>query len=362
MLKGVWGFIRREKGYVALFVFLSILYAGFWALYQSSPEKKERSPALQELEEAEKRWQAKVSDSEALKKYFRDHPVLSILFQVFSLLIVVAIGLGLFIDFIVLFKPGWRRNFFQRRAPPGPSVAWGMPMLFKAFVLAMAVSFLLGGVTGLLKQFLFPQLSLNVFALIHTTLLEIFCFMIVLYLVYRYQGTWRDLGFRIARKDFFKETAVGIAGYLGVLPIFFGVLIVLVIVAHALGYEPPPHPLVEVFLEEEKRAPGLVIYSIVLASLIGPVFEEIFFRGFCYPIFKSRWGVGWAMVLSAAFFALIHHNQFAFIPIFILGLGLAFLYEKRGNLVAPIALHVFHNSIFIGYFFLVKQILLQEGA
>ena len=68
------------------------------------------------------------------------------------------------------------------------------------------------------------------------------------------------------------------------------------------------------------------------------------------------------MVLSSVFFAVIHYNQFAFLPIFILGLSLAYLYEKRGSLLAPIALHIIHNTIFIGYFFLAKQIVLPGGA
>ena len=57
------------------------------------------------------------------------------------------------------------------------------------------------------------------------------------------------------------------------------------------------------------------------------------------------------------FFAFIHQNLFAFFPIFVLGLGLAYLYEKRGTLVPSIALHIVHNGVFIGYFFLVKEVL-----
>jgi len=127
-----------------------------------------------------------------------------------------------------------------------------------------------------------------------------------------------------------------------------------------LSYEPPPHPLVEVFLAEE-RSPGTIAYSLFLACVAGPLFEEIFFRGFCYPAFKKRWGTGWALVLSAAFFSAIHQNLFAFLPVFILGLGLGYLYEKRGTLVPSIALHVIHNTVFIAYFFLAKEVLMRAG-
>jgi len=61
--------------------------------------------------------------------------------------------------------------------------------------------------------------------------------------------------------------------------------------------------------------------------------------------------------LSSAFFASSHQNIFAFLPIFVLGLGLGYLYEKRGTLVPSIVLHIVHNTIFISYFFLAKEVL-----
>ncbi|HOW88594.1 MAG TPA: CPBP family intramembrane metalloprotease, partial [Candidatus Omnitrophota bacterium] len=65
----------------------------------------------------------------------------------------------------------------------------------------------------------------------------------------------------------------------------------------------------------------------------------------------------WGMTLSAAFFAGIHHSGFVFWPVFILGIALAYLYDKRNSLIAPIVLHITHNTLFIAYFFLIKQII-----
>ena len=72
--------------------------------------------------------------------------------------------------------------------------------------------------------------------------------------------------------------------------------------------------------------------------------------------------MGWAMILTAFFFALIHQNLFAFFPIFILGLCLCYLYEKRGTLVPSIVLHLTHNLVFITYFFLAKKVLFGHGS
>ena len=106
----------------------------------------------------------------------------------------------------------------------------------------------------------------------------------------------------------------------------------------------------------------MVLYSIFLATFLGPVFEEIFFRGFCYPILKKQFGIKTAMVLTAVFFALIHENTFSFWPIFLLGLALVYLFEKRGSLLAPMALHIVHNSLFIAYFFFAKNLIFRESG
>ena len=82
-------------------------------------------------------------------------------------------------------------------------------------------------------------------------------------------------------------------------------------------------------------------------ALVGPAIEEVFFRGFTYTAFRNRWGVRWAIVGSAALFALLHMNLIAFIPIFILGVFLAYLYEKTGSLVPSMTVHMTHNFLMV---------------
>ena len=93
---------------------------------------------------------------------------------------------------------------------------------------------------------------------------------------------------------------------------------------------------------------------LLLACFLGPIVEEIFFRGFLYPGMRKYIGVSGAMVITATLFAGVHENLFSFIPIFFLGIVLAFIFEKRRSLAACISLHVIHNSAFILYFFLLR--------
>ncbi len=361
MLKSIFDFFRQEKKFTLLFIVVSVIYMTFFLWIKSPAEKKAPSPVLQEFEEAQKKWEKNIKDTKQLEQYLKKKPVLSFWVQIFSYLAIISVSLGLLIDFILLLKPQWRFHL-QRAGPPDPTV-WRLSMLFKVVVLILAANLILALALGLFRRFFISDISLNVYALFHTLVIDVLCLVFILHVIKPYQGSTGTLGFNFSSLNLFQEAGVGIGGYLAILPVFLLILVALVIVANFLHYEPPPHPLVEVFLEEEKRAPWVIGFSLVLASLVGPIFEEVFFRGFCYSIFKKKWGIKWAMILSAAFFSAIHHSEFAFLPIFILGLALAYLYEKRGNLIAPITLHIVHNSIFIGYFFLAKQLVLEgRGA
>jgi membrane protease YdiL (CAAX protease family) len=97
-----------------------------------------------------------------------------------------------------------------------------------------------------------------------------------------------------------------------------------------------------------KGAEPYLIYLTLFVAVLGPVFEEIFFRGFAYPPFRQRFGVRWAMVGVSAIFALFHMNAILFIPIFLLGVFLVTLYEKTGSLVPSITAHICHNLIMVG--------------
>jgi membrane protease YdiL (CAAX protease family) len=97
---------------------------------------------------------------------------------------------------------------------------------------------------------------------------------------------------------------------------------------------------------------GLVALVLVI-GIIGPLGEEIFFRGFAYTALRHRFGPALAAVGSAAFFAAVHLNPGALIPIFLMGLLLAALYQRTGTLAAPFALHAANNTfaVILAYYY-----------
>ncbi len=359
MLKELYLFFAKEKIY--FWIFLGVLaFYGFLAI----PERHEKIPPqasqeLQAFEKAEKKWNQEMKDENAFQNFAKKEPVLAFLFEILSFAFLIIFFSGLFVDGVLLFKRTFRNSLETELSPPG-SKPWPITLLFKVLILFVAVGLLLAMVFGILQAMAHSKSSENFFMIFHTVIVDLLCLFFVVTFLKEIGSSWRELGFYIPSKGILKEVQVGLLGYVGVLPLFVIVLTLLIFIAQLFGYEPPPHPLVNVFLEEEKRSIFLVFFSVFLATIIGPIMEEIFFRGFCYPIFKVRWGKIWAMVVSAAFFAGIHHTGFVFWPIFVLGLGLAYLYEKRRSLVASITMHITHNVLFISYFFLSKQMIAAQ--
>ena len=361
MIRDIVHFLKSEKKYTAIFLALVLTYAAsqWYASHQPvPPESPIAKQALQDLEQAEKRMNAKVQEAGSLESFLRDKPELAGLFTFLVFFVSGVFSLGVVIILAAFFNPTWRQSWavdpwFEDRTN------WNPGMLFKVVVLFLSASYGLSVVLGLIGRYLLPEVPLNFWLLFQTTAADLLCIYFIIYIVKQYGGTWQDIGLRIPPRGVRSEVVMGTVGYMGVFPIFCGILLFLVFIAQLFSYEPPPHPIVNVLLEEEKRSPFLIIYSVALATFVAPILEEVFFRGFCYPVFRKRWGKGAAMVISSVFFAIIHHNTFAFWPIFVLGMALSYLYEKRRSLIAPVVLHLIHNTVFILYFFLAKQALIN---
>ena len=95
--------------------------------------------------------------------------------------------------------------------------------------------------------------------------------------------------------------------------------------------------------------PGLAaVFTFHALAVVTPVTEEVFFRGFVFLGLVPRFGVGWAMVASAAVFSLSHLTVGVFIPIFVTGLLLAWLYQRTGSLWPSIVAHAGQNALAVG--------------
>ncbi|MDY3618287.1 CPBP family intramembrane glutamic endopeptidase [Agathobaculum sp.] len=82
--------------------------------------------------------------------------------------------------------------------------------------------------------------------------------------------------------------------------------------------------------------------AILSACVLAPICEEFLFRGVIADRL-ARYGQGRAAVISALLFGLFHGNLTQFFYAFGLGLLLAAVYFKTGQLIVPITLHTLYN-------------------
>jgi tetratricopeptide (TPR) repeat protein len=79
--------------------------------------------------------------------------------------------------------------------------------------------------------------------------------------------------------------------------------------------------------------------------VIGPMAEEIIFRGLMYGALEKRLRVSGAILASSLVFALVHLQAMYVVPIFLLGMVLGWARWKTGSLGLPILLHVLNNGV-----------------
>lgn len=91
---------------------------------------------------------------------------------------------------------------------------------------------------------------------------------------------------------------------------------------------------------------GPVAAALVVAigGLLVPLGEELLFRGLGYGVLR-RAGHVFAVIVSAAVFALAHGLNVVFAAAFVLGVANAVLYERTGSIWPPAAAHATFNLI-----------------
>jgi membrane protease YdiL (CAAX protease family) len=106
----------------------------------------------------------------------------------------------------------------------------------------------------------------------------------------------------------------------------------------------------------------------ILVTVIAPLAEEFFFRGF---VFTTLWRwLGWlpGALFAGAIFAAIHIGSVTAVflpPLVMLGFGLCVLYKQTGSLLPCFALHALNNSLAMGqsqHFSALGTVALMIGA
>lgn len=116
------------------------------------------------------------------------------------------------------------------------------------------------------------------------------------------------------------------------------------VLARAVGWDPPDSStLTSVF---GAGGWGLLLAVIALVVL-GPIAEELVFRGVLMTAFQLSWG-RWAAILgTAGLFAAYHATAWTLVPLFVLGLALGWLVGRRRSVRSAIVLHALYNGVVV---------------
>ncbi len=331
--------IQRERLYILLLIFVILMTA--IVLMPPGPSQK---PEKQTEEMGLKREEA--------QKVFAEKRYLALLFSLTSLLIIAAFVLGIIIDaMLFLFRIAGNKLGIQTHSPP--SVRWNAWDVAKVVVLFLFFGYITVMIESLLAR-TFPILKNDNFRMIvNSSILDILSVVFILYFTLgQYKERLITLG--LSLKNFTKNVFYGIVGYLAILPTLVAILIITVIVTNLIKYVPEKQPVVELFLKEKDVA--FLAFTSLFAAIVGPMIEELFFRGFMYSALKKYIGIFWSMLFTACVFAALHTNVIGFLPILVIGILLAYLYEKTGTLVSSITVHIIHNLSMVLFVFLIKEL------
>lgn len=150
-----------------------------------------------------------------------------------------------------------------------------------------------------------------------------------------------DLGFTAPRRPWRLLWQVPLA--------WVAMMLVAAPLAQALLGPRPPGPA-DADVEAVRTAvgePAALVSLVLLMTLVIPALEEIVFRRLLYGWLERRWGVGAAVAASAAAFGAAHVLPEAVLIIGALGVATAVLARRQRSLWAPLALHVFNNTLVV---------------
>ncbi len=93
------------------------------------------------------------------------------------------------------------------------------------------------------------------------------------------------------------------------------------------------------------------VQEIILAVFVGPLHEEVLFRGVLYQALRTKISWGLSVLLCTATFALLHDPPAQMTGALLLGLATCYVMERRASITECFAIHASYN-----FFILAERI------
>lgn len=358
-------FINKERVYVLILSFI-FLFNAWFILIEEVPWFAEGPVGknIFKLRLASKEFEGEfVNDTrayddimlaEVLKK--GGHP--ATLINILGLVVLSVFSLGLFLDIRILMAKVRKREIFKIRGSH-LKVRWGIKDIFRLAIIFVFLGYVLYIIEAqILLSVSGAEEMLHFLPILNTGIMDLVILGFIIYFVkVKYNHSLATIGLKIRNARHLSFLAV--LSYIAFLPILAFLLLLLIWLTSLFNFHLPQQTLFRLFLKEENL--WLLTFSTIMVIILGPIVEEIFFRGFSYNAIKRRWGVRPAFVLTAVVFAGLHGNVIGFLPIVALGLLLAYVYEKTASLIPSIIVHILHNTLMVSLLFLGRYFIHIAG-
>lgn len=256
---------------------------------------------------------------------------------------------SLLLTFASIAKRGGRSPVPQA---PRNEVTWNIWAIVKSIVIfiflyitALWTIYFLGKRLPMLREHLVIRL------LTDGGLKALVCFWIYIMLRREYGAHLSNMGIRLPGIG--KALLYAFLGYISILCVVCVAGLAWSFLGEYLGMEKKENPVVTLLLTERSRS--AVLATLFIVVVLTPLTEEFYFRVLTFCALRKSFGFWASAAISSLYFALIHLNFYSVVPIFILGIFLAYIYERTQNFASAVFVHALHNGIQVSLFLSVRQ-------
>ena len=163
-------------------------------------------------------------------------------------------------------------------------------------------------------------------------------FALLIWLLKRFRHwEWQDFGWKgVPIRKFFLNV-------LGLYCLSWVINIGYAIVLYNNGLTPPDTDVYSKLLGQATWY--TLVLNLLLAGVLAPFVEETLFRGLIFGSLKAYFGKWTAATVSAVIFSALHFQAYGFLPRFVLGIILVYLFDKYKSLYPSVGLHALNNIV-----------------
>lgn len=185
-----------------------------------------------------------------------------------------------------------------------------------------------------------------------TPLFQVITFFLVGHFLRKNSMTWAE-AFGLKTQRLARHILLAVGAILVVLPVCLGVLWI----SQRLMEWRSITPEVQTMVKALQSAKGLDQYVLlgVTAILLAPVWEEIVFRGILFSAVRQAGFPRLAWIGTSLLFAASHVNLMTFVPLFLFGAVMVWLYQRTDNLLAPVVGHALFNGLNFAWMIFVRS-------